>query len=102
VGVPDLGALAEQRVRLVEEEDRVRAVRGVEDPVEVLLGLPDVLGDDRGEVDPEQLEPEVVRRHLARHRLAGPGLAREEHLHALVAGDRLVIPPLRKHEVAMA
>jgi hypothetical protein len=57
VGVGDLRALAEQRVGLVEEEDRVGAVRRIEDAVEVLLGLPDVLRDDRGEVDAEQLEP---------------------------------------------
>src|SRR5215210_1386625 len=66
VGVPYLRALAEESVRLVEEQDRVGAVGRVEDPVEVLLGLPDVLGDDRCEVDPEQLQPEVAGEHLAR------------------------------------
>ena len=47
VGVAHLGALAEERVGLVEEEDRVRALGGAEDAVEVLLGLADVLARRR-------------------------------------------------------
>ena len=58
VGVGHLRALTEQRVGLVEEQDRVGAVGGGEDPLEVLLRLADVLRDDRREVDPEQVEPE--------------------------------------------
>ena len=45
-GVLDLGALAEQGVGLVEQEDAVDPVGLGEDPVEVLLGLADVLVDD--------------------------------------------------------
>ena len=82
VGVAHLRALAEERVGLVEEEDRVRPLGGREDPVEVLLRLPDVLRDDGREVEPEEVEAEVAREHLAGHRLAGSGLAGEEHLDA--------------------
>src|SRR2546425_956813 len=82
--IAPLGALAEERVGLVEEEDRVRALGGVEDPVEVLLRLADVLAHDRREVDPEELESELLRQHLASHRLACSGLAGEEHLQPLV------------------
>ena len=94
VRVGDLGALAEQRVGLVEEQDRVGAVGGVEDAVEVLLGLPDVLGDDRGEVDAEELEAELGGEHLRGHRLAGAGLAREQDLQALGARDGLLVAPV--------
>ena len=45
VGVAHLGALAEQRVGLVEEQHRAHALGGVEHALEVLLGLADVLVD---------------------------------------------------------
>ena len=51
VRVADLGALAEQRVGLVEEQHRAAALGLVEGGGEVLLGLADVLRDDRREVD---------------------------------------------------
>ena len=70
-GVLDLGALAEERVGLVEEQDAVDPVGLREDPVEVLLGLADVLVDDRREVDDVEVEPEVAGDDLGRHRLAG-------------------------------
>ena len=102
VRVRDLGALAEQRVGLVEEEDRVGAGGGLEDAVEVLLGLPDVLGDDGGEVDAEELEPELGAEHLGGHRLAGARLAREQHLEPLGARDGALVAPLGEHAVAVA
>ena len=85
VGVLDVRALAEQRVRLVEEEDRVGAVGGGEDAVEVLLGLPDVLRHHGRQVEPEDLLAEIGREHLGGHRLARARVAREERLDALVA-----------------
>ena len=62
VRVPDLRALAEDRVGLVEEQHGVDAGRRREDPLEVLLGLADVLVDDGGQVDDVQVEAEVARR----------------------------------------
>lgn len=50
VGVLDLRALSEDRVGLVEEEDAVDAGGLGEDFLQVLLGLADVLVDDRGHV----------------------------------------------------
>ena len=47
VRVLDLGALAEERVGLVEEEDGVRVFGLREDAREILFGLADVLADDR-------------------------------------------------------
>ena len=62
VRVAHLGALAEQRVGLVEEQDAVDLVGLGEDLVEVLLGLADVLVDDRGEVDRVEVEAELAAR----------------------------------------
>ena len=78
VAVPDLAALAEQRVGLVEEQDRAAVLGGVEEPGEVLLRFADVLAHDRGEIDAVELEMQLVREHLGRHRLAGAALAGEE------------------------
>ena len=49
-----------------------------EDALEVLLGLPDVLVDHRGEVDGVELEAEFAGEDLGRHGLAGAGLAGEQ------------------------
>ena len=59
VRVADLVRLPEQRVGLVEEQDRVAACAGLEDLGEVLLGLADILRHHRRQVDPEQLEAEL-------------------------------------------
>ena len=62
VAVLDLAALAEQRVGLVEEQDRAAVLGGVEQPAEVLLGLADVLADHRRQVDPVEVEVELGAR----------------------------------------
>ena len=62
VRVADLGALAEERVGLVEEQHRLRALGGVEDLGEVLLRLADPLRDDARDVDDEQVDAERAAR----------------------------------------
>ena len=62
VAVLDLGPLAEERVRLVEEQDRAARLGRVEDPPQVLLRLADVLADDLAEVDAVEVEVELARR----------------------------------------
>ena len=62
VAVLDLAALAEQRVGLVEEQDRPAGLGRVEHAAQVLLGLADVLRDDLAEVDPVEVEVELARR----------------------------------------
>ena len=62
VAVLDLAALAEQRVGLVEEQDRAAVLGRVEDAAQVLLGLADVLAHHAGEVDPVEVEPQLARR----------------------------------------
>ena len=69
--VPDLGPLAEERVRLVEEEHTVDPLRLSEDPVQVLLGLAHVLVDHGGQVDHVEVQPQLHGQHLGGHRLPG-------------------------------
>ena len=56
-----LGALAEQRVCLVEQQDRVAGLRGFKQRSELLLRLADVLGDDAGEVDLIEVQTQLAR-----------------------------------------
>ena len=60
VAVLDLAALAEQRVGLVEEQDRAAVLGGVEQAAQVLLGLADVLADHRRQIDAVEIEPQLV------------------------------------------
>ena len=62
VRVPDLAALAEQRVGLVEEQDGVGGLGFGEDARQVLLGLADVLADHRRQVDLVQVQARARRR----------------------------------------
>ena len=59
-----------------------------EDPLQVLLGLPDVLVDDGGQVDRVQVEPQVAGDHLGGHRLAGARVPGEQRGHARGRGRR--------------
>ena len=101
VGVAHLAPLAEDGVRLVEEQHRVDPAGLGEDPLEVLLGLPDVLVDDRGQVDRVQVQPEVGGDHLGGHGLAGAGVAGEQRGHAAAAAAALAHPPVDEHLVAV-
>ena len=59
VAVLDLGALAEQRVGLVEEQDDAAALGGGEDAAQIALGLADIFADDAGEIDAVEIEPQT-------------------------------------------
>ena len=97
VGVADLRALAEQRVRLVEEQHAVHALGLVEDAVEVLLRLADVLVDDGGEVDRVEVEAQLAGDHLGGHRLAGPRRPGEQRRDALAAATAALHAPRLEH-----
>ena len=58
VAVLHLAALAEQRVGLVEEQDRAAVLGRVEQPAQVLLGLADVFADHGGEIDAVEVQPQ--------------------------------------------
>ena len=78
VRVLDLGAAAEERVGLVEQQQAVAGLDLVEDLRERLLGLADVLRDDLAEVDAVEVEPELVRQAAGGERLAGARLAGQQ------------------------
>ena len=93
-------------------------VGGVEDPAEVLLGLADVLAHHRAQVDPVEVEAQVVGDDLGGERLAGAARPAEDgraaqpgvtahpqtplvvHRHpvARVGGEQLERLPLRRRE----
>lgn len=85
VRVLDLRPLPEDGVGLVEEQYGVGAVGLGEDALQVLLGLADVLVDDRGELDDVEIEAEFGGDDLGGERLAGAGLAREQSEHPSAA-----------------
>ena len=106
VGVPvvrvlHLRALPEQGVRLVEEQQDVEALRLVEDPFEVLLGLADVLVDDRRQVDPEQVEAQLGGDDVRGERLAGAGAAAEQRRDPGALAADVDQPAVREHLVAV-
>jgi hypothetical protein len=69
------GSLAEERVTLLEEEDRSAPFRLRLDAIQVLFGFPDELADDARKVDAKEVE----REGLALHDLAGAARTREQH-----------------------
>ena len=101
VGVSDVAALAEDRVGLVEEQHGVDPAGLGEDALQVLLGLADVLVHHRGQVHRVEVEPEIRRDHLGRHRLAGAGVAGEQRGHPVSPAAAAPHPPVGEHRVAM-
>ena len=58
----DLGPLREQRVGLVEQQQGVAGVGGLEDARQLLLGLADPLGDDLRQIDLVEIEDRAPAR----------------------------------------
>jgi hypothetical protein len=94
--------LPEQRVGLVEQQDRVAGLGGIEHRREVLLGLADPLRDHLAEIHLVQLELEVARDQRGDHRLAGAGRPREQRRHAEPLADLRREAPLLVHPAALA
>ena len=94
VAVLDLGALAEQRVGLVEEQHRAARLGGVEDAPQVLLGLADVLADTTWLRSIRyRSSPSSSGEHLGGHRLAGAARAREQRADPEAARARAPAKP---------
>ena len=81
VAVLDLRPLPEQRVSLVDQQDRSGGLGRVEDPTQRLLGLPDVAGHDLAQVEHEDVDAELGGDHICRQRLARPARATEQGGH---------------------
>ncbi|MEP6861851.1 MAG: hypothetical protein ABJE66_14585 [Deltaproteobacteria bacterium] len=76
-----VGSLTEQRVRFVEQEDRVAGLRSIEELRQVPLGLTDPFRNDLAEVDLIDRHTQRLRDQLRGHRLAGawrPGEQRRD------------------------
>jgi hypothetical protein len=83
----DLGALGEQRVGLVEQEDRVAGLGGVEQLGQVLLGLADPLRHDLRQIDLVEVELQLLGDQAGDHGLAGAGRPGEQRRQAEALGD---------------
>src|SRR3569833_3129291 len=64
----DVGAFAEERVRLVEQQDRVPGLCRIEHVTELLLGLADELRGDLGHVYLIELKTQLLRDQGGDHR----------------------------------
>ena len=99
----DLGrALREQRVGLVEQQQRVARLGGLEHLGQLLLRLADPLRDDLRQVDLIELELELACDQTGDHRLAGAGWSREQRRDARAARQLLAKAPAVEDEVAVA
>ncbi len=85
MAVLDLAALAEERVGLVEEEDRAAILGGIEEAAQVLLRLADIFADHRREVDAVEIEAQAVGDDLGSHRLARAAFSGEQGVDAQAA-----------------
>ena len=92
VAVAHLAAFAEERIGLVEEQDRAAVLRGVEHPAQVLFGFADVLAHHRGQIDPIEIETQLAGEHFGRHGLARAARAGEERADAETASAFAVKP----------
>src|SRR5262249_38047584 len=102
VRVLDFGALAEDGIRLIEEQDGAACPRIVEETREIFLGFPDVLAHDARKIDSKQLQTHLASQHLSRHRLAGARLAAEERRETAAKRHPAAEAPLLEDTAAVA
>ena len=77
MAVLHLTAFPEQRVSLVEEQKHSALLRGIEDLAQILLGLADILADDRREIDAIHIQAQLMSNHLGAQRFTRAALASE-------------------------
>src|SRR5277367_6959355 len=88
VAVLDFGALAEERVGLIEEEKRSAVFSRIEDTAQALFGLADVLADDLAEVDAVEIELQFIRKYLGSRCFSCAAYARKQCRDAQTAQTR--------------
>src|SRR5947207_3183987 len=69
----NVGALAEQGVGLVEEQNPILGFRPFEDAFEILLRLTDVFGNDLGQIDAIHVSRKLLAEKRGGERFAGSG-----------------------------
>ena len=68
--VGHFAALAEQRVGFVEEQQRARTLRFLEERLEIVLGFAEVSADEAAEIDAVEGQSRLVGQYLPGHGLA--------------------------------
>ena len=102
VSVVHFRAFPPERVGFVEEEDRIRVDRGVEDLPKVFLGLPNVLAHDPREIDLVKIQMHLRGDDRGGRRLARAGRSAEEGVGARVPRDFLPESPFVAHAMLVA
>ncbi len=97
MGVTDLGPLSKEGVRLVEQQDGLNPLRGIENFGEVLLRLADPLRDYTGDVHDQEVRAHCMCHDFGGERLAGARGAGEEHAYSTCAGPALQKTPIVQH-----
>ncbi len=98
VGVFDFGTFAKERVRFVEKQDGVAGFCLGKDAFQILFGFADVFADDGGEVNFEQVQPQLGGDNFGGHRFACAGRPRKEDRHAPTGYEFLPDPPFIQNE----
>src|SRR5262249_14906261 len=96
------GALSEQGVRFVEEQDGITALRLLEYSAEVLLGFTDVFTHNSRQIDLECLELQLARDNLDRHGLSHSALSVKKHGKAVAKRKSLAESPIAANRPPMA
>src|SRR5262249_49034766 len=95
VRVARFHALAENGMGLVEKQQRVGEVGGVEEALEIFLRFANVLADDLREVDAVHRQVEFAGEDFRRHGFAGPRRSGEED------GNATLVPETRRSPAVM-
>ena len=93
MSVLDFTAFAEQRVRLIEEENRAAILGSVKDAAQILFGLTDVFTHHTGEIDTIEVEPQFMRQDFRRHSFSCPTGTSEEGTDAKPTATHGAKPP---------
>ena len=88
-----VAALSKQRVGLVEQENGAALFRRIEHTPQVFLCFSDVLADYGREVDPVDIQPQIIGQDFRRHRFARAARPREQRADAQPARSFRRKPP---------
>src|SRR5262249_15709684 len=102
VRVLHLRALAKQGVRFIEDQNRVRALRLVEELMQVLFRLADVFAHDLRQIDLVQIQPQLSGDDFGSHRLAGSGGTGEQDIQSTTERQLLFKTPVAVDDVPVS
>src|SRR5258707_2433098 len=94
-------SFAKGRVCFVEEKDRTRSLRSFENPGEILLRFANVFAHYLAQIDPVEVEVQLIGEHFGCHSLARTAGTGKERTDPQAANASLRKAPLLMHGVAV-